>query len=190
MKLKTVGLLAVAAAALMAFAGTAAATKITSPTGTTSTANGKVVSEGHVVLDNPIAKIECQGTAESKVESHGGAGVPAKGNLTSLTFTNCTNSWHVTTVSGGSSSINHTSGYNGSIVTTGATIEATRFGITCRYATNNTALGTVTSGSPATVDIIAAIPFHSGSILCGEGATTLTGSLKGSTSTGMFIDAS
>jgi hypothetical protein len=190
MNFKTVGLLVMAAMSMLAFASSASATKITSPTGTTSTANGKVESEGHIVLDNPIAEIKCGGSAESKVESHGGAGVPATGNLSALSFTNCTNSWHVTTVAAGSSSINHTSGYNGSISTSGATIEATRFGVSCRYATSNTSLGTVTSGAPATVDIAAAIPFHSGSALCGTGTTTLTGSLKGSTSTGFFIDAS
>lgn len=190
MNFKTVGLLVMAAMSLLAFASSASATKITSPTGTTSTANGKVVSEGHIALDNPIAEIQCAGSAESKIESHGGAGVPATGKLSSLSFSSCTNSWHVTAVTGGTSSINHTSGYNGSISTNGATIEATRFGITCRYATTNTALGTVTSGGPATVHIAAAIPFHSGSGLCGAGATALTGSLKGSTSTGFFIDAS
>jgi hypothetical protein len=189
MKLKTTTLTVLAAVAVMAFAGTAAATKITSPTGTTSTAAGKVEAEGHLVFDNPIAKIECAASAQSQIESHG-AGVPAKGNLTSLTFTNCTNSWHVTTVTAGSSSINHTSGYNGTLSSGAATIEATRFGILCRYATGGgTSIGTITSGSPATVDLAAAIPFHSGSALCGEGTTTLTGTLKGSTSTGMFIDA-
>jgi len=189
MNFRTIGLLVMAAMSLLAFASSASATKITSPTGTTSTAKGKVVSEGHIALDNAVAKIECAGSAESTVESHGGAGVPATGNLTALSFTNCTNSWHVTVVAAGSSSINHTSGYNGSISTSGATIETTRFGVICRYATEKTSLGTVTSGGPATVDIAASIPFHGGSALCGTGVTALTGSLKGSTSTGFFIDA-
>ncbi len=189
MNFRTVGLLVMATMSLLAFASSASATKITSPTGTTSTANGKVESEGHIVFHNPIAKIECAGSAASTVESHGGAGVPATGNLSSLSFTSCTNSWHATVVTAGSSSINHTSGYNGSISTTGATIETTRFGMSCRYRTENTGLGTVTSGGPATVHIAASIPFHSGSPLCGSGATVLTGSLNGSTSTGFFIDA-
>lgn len=189
MNFKTACLLALAALSLLAFASTASATKITSPTGTTSTASGKVEAEGHLVLDNPIAVIECAGQAEGKIESHGGSGVPAAGKLSSLSITNCTNEWHVTVVAPGSASISHTSGYNGSIFSSGATIEATRFGISCRYATNSTGFGTVTSGSPATVDIAASIPFHSGSIFCGSGATALTGSLKGSTSTGFFVDA-
>jgi len=178
MNFKTVGLLALAAMSLLAFASTASATKITSPTGTTSTANGKVTAEGHLVLDNPIAKIECAGSAESKVESHGGAGVSATGNLSSLSFSNCTNGWHVTVVAAGMSIINHTSGYHGSLNSSGATIEATVAGIFCRYKTQNTSIGTVTSGGPATVHMAASIPFHSGSPFCGSGATAMTGSLR------------
>ena len=58
---KMLGLLAVAAAALMAFAGTASATTVTSG-GVTYTGEIAASAEGHAVLDNPIAKIECAST--------------------------------------------------------------------------------------------------------------------------------
>ena len=82
----------------------------------------------------------------------------------------------MTVVSGGSLSAAGITGTNNAdVFSSGTTVEATRFGITCRYATNNTTLGTLTGGSPATLDLSANIPFHSGSIFCGSGPTSLTG---------------
>lgn len=184
---KILGLLAVAAAALMAFAGTASADVVTSPKGTVYTGTIKAEAEGHAVLDNPIAKIECASTVEGKVESHG-VGKSVEGKITTLDFTNCTNDWHVTVVTSGTLAVDWSSGENGSVRSSGATVEATRFGVNCRYATNNTAVGTVTAGTPATMDISAAIPFHSGSFLCGSGATTWTGAYKVVTPGSLFVD--
>jgi hypothetical protein len=192
---KILGLLVVAAAALMAFAGTASATTLTSPTGVPYTGAIKSVHEGtHVVLDNPVAKIECNSTVEgSKVESHG-AGVTAKGPINSLAFTNCTNSWHVTVVSAGSLEVHGNAGNTGTLTSSGATVTSTRFGIECRYATNNTDIGTITGsshtkGGHATLHITAAIPFHGGSSFCGSGATTWTGSYTVTTPSTLYIDA-
>ena len=187
---KMLGLLAVAAAALMAFAGTASADSVTSPTGTTYTGELKAKAEGHAVLDNPIAKIECASTVKGLVEKHG-AGKAVEGEIKKedLTFTGCTDEWHVTVVSGGTLSVNGiASSYNGDVFSTGATVEATRFGINCRYATANTTVGTATGGSPATMDISASIPFHSGSIFCGSGATSWTGSYEVTTPGSLYVD--
>ena len=180
--------MAVAAASIlwMAMAGTAAASTLTSPAGTVYTSTISAEGEGHVVLDNPIAKIECASTVSGSVESHG-ASVTAGGKITSLAFTGCTNSWHVTVVSAGSLEVHATSGANGTLTSSGATVEATRFGVTCRYATNNTDIGTFTGGSPATLDISASIPFHSGSFLCGAGATSWTGSYEVTTPTSLTL---
>jgi hypothetical protein len=173
-------------AALMGFAGTASATTVTSDAGATPTLS--VSAEGHVVLDNPIAKIECASAVTGKVESHG-ASVTAKGNIGSLSFTGCTNSWHVTVVSSGSLEAHIIGdGPNGTLTSSGATVEATRFGITCRYATSSTDVGRVTAGEHATLDISAAIPFHSGSGLCGSGATTWTGSYGVTAPTNLTVD--
>ena len=189
---KILGLLAVAAAALMAFAGSASADSATSPTGTTYTGEIVAEAEGHAVLDNPIAKIECASKVSGTISGHG-AGKAVSGTISSLTFGSpvgtCTDEWHVTVVNAGSLSVNGITGsYNGDAFSTGATVEATRFGITCRYATNNTTIGTVTGGSPATLDISASIPFHSGSIFCGSGATAWTGNYKVTTPGSLYID--
>jgi len=81
-----------------------------------------------------------------------------------------------------------TSGYNGTVTSSGMTVEKTRFGITCRYATSNTTIGTITGGSPATLDASGSLPFHSGSPLCGEGATTSTGSYKLTSPSTLLVD--
>jgi hypothetical protein len=122
----------------MGFAGAAAATTLTSPTGTAATPTIKAENEGgHVILHNPNWKLECSSTFEGKLERHG-TGVTAGGKLSSLSFSNCTNSWHTTVNVPGSFEIHHASGYNGTLTWSGGTWTATRFGIECRYATNTT----------------------------------------------------
>lgn len=176
-QVKASSLFAVAVGVLLALAATASATTITSSEGGTPWITAE--TEGHAVLDNPIAKIECQSRFGGIVQSHG-AGVPAEGNTIEFSFTGCTNSWHVTTVFTGWFSIEGTGGGNGKLKSESATIEATRFGISCRYATGlfGTTIGTITGGSFPTIDINGALPFHSGSIFCGTGATTWTGSYR------------
>ena len=175
---KILGLLAVAAAAMMAFAVSASATTVTTTTGgAAATPTIHAVNEGgkHVKLANNIATIECQSTVGGKVESHG-AGVTAKGNLTSLLFTSCTNEWHVTATALGSLEVHWTSGHNGTLTSTGSKVSATRSGVTCNYETNNTKIGTVTGGSPATLHIEASIPLAAGSsFLCGSGSAKWEG---------------
>ena len=176
---KILGLLAVAAAALMAFAGTASATTVaTSTGGAAATPTIHAVNEGgHVKLANPIANIECASTVEGKVESHG-AGVTAKGNLSKLEFTGYTNSWHVTVISLGSLEVHWTSGHNGTLTSTGSKVDTTRLGVTCVYQTSNTAIGNVTGGATATLTISASIPIVAAesSGRCGSGNAAWSGS--------------
>jgi len=176
--IKILGLLAVAAAALMAFAGSASATTVTTTTGGAA-ATPKIhgVNEGgHVVLANSIANIECSSTYESSVESHG-AGVTDKGVFIAWLFTGCTNEWHVTIIALGSFETHWISGHNGVVTISGLLFSATRFGVTCNYETKNTSIGTVTGGSPATLDVSASIPIAAGSsFLCGSGNAKFSGS--------------
>jgi|GEM_PF-1882109 len=186
LRILSAALLAVAAAALC-LAATASATTLTyspellAPPETPFTGAIVAESEGHVVLHNPIAKVECASRIEGEVENHG-AGEAASGAVDSLTFTGCTNSWHVTAAAAGTLSVEEIESGLGQVRSTGATVEATRFGVTCRYATNNTYVGTLTDSYTtvdyATLHIEAAIPFHSGSFLCGGGAVTWTGSYE------------
>lgn len=173
------GLLVLVVVILTVLGGTASATGLTSPENTVYTSTISAASEGHVVFDNPIAKIECSSAIEGKVESHGES-VTAKGNVSSLSFTSCTNSWSVTVTSAGSLEVHATENDNGTVTSTGAKIEATRLGITCRYATNNTSIGTLTGSytteSTATLDLNGSIPFESGSAFCGTSPVSWTGS--------------
>ena len=194
---KILGLLAVAAAALMAFAASASATTVTTTTGgAAATPTIHAVSEEkavagttHVLLHNEAATIQCNSTTEGTVESHG-SGVTAKGLLSALTFTNCTEGWTVEVVSRGSLEIHWTSGHNGTLTSSGATVKATLhlgiFGtVECNYLTANTDVGTVTGGNPATLHIEASIPKESGSALCGGGNAAWTGAYK--TTSALYI---
>ena len=187
---KMLGLLAMAATALMAFAATASADDVTFPTGTVYTGHLEGESEGHAVLHNPIAKIECESFVTGNVESHN-PGEKVSGNITELTFFPCTNNWHVTVVSAGVLSVEWQAGgagSNGDVYSDKATVEATRFGITCRYATATETVGVATGGTPATMHIDADIDFHSGSPLCGSKPTEWTGSYEVTNPTSLFVD--
>ncbi len=190
---KILSLLAVAAAiGLSASVGVASAATLTSPAGTTYGGKVHATSEGHVTIHNPIAKIECSSTLEGEVKGQG-AGEPIGIPLTSMTFTGCTNSYHVTVISPGSLSVHAIAGSkNGTVTWSGATIDTTRFGVNCRYKTENTHVGTLTgskaTGATATIDLSGGIPFHSGSGLCGSSATSLTGSLSVATPDYLDVD--
>lgn len=176
MKHRTVMPIAVASlwVVMTCMSASASATTITSSEGTTPFI--EFAAEGHVVLDNPIAKIECPSEMAVGIQSHG-TGVTAKGTLFWFQYEDCTNSWmDSTTIASGSLEFHATGSGRATVTSSGLTWESTRFGVTCRYATNNTDIGTLTPGTPATLDISASIPFHGGSFLCGSGATTWTGS--------------
>src|SRR6476469_6189355 len=189
MKLRSISVLLGVAAALLALTGTASATTITAPTGTVATPSFEAEGEGHLVIDigGGLPKIECQSALKGQFKAHG-EGKPAEGELTSVVNTSCTNSWHVTTIVNGTIAVNWLNAYSGTITSTGLTIEATRAGVICRFATNKTVTGTLTAGSPATLDLAGSIPFHSGSGLCGAGPFPLTGSYKLTSPTALFVD--
>ena len=192
--LKILGLLAVAAAAMMAFASAASADDVTSPKGTVYTGHLAAAAEGHAILHNPIAEIKCASTVTGFVEHHEPT-EKVRGDISSLTFGSpvgtCTNSWHVTVVSGGELSVEWQAGgagFNGDVYSDGATVEATRFGITCRYKTETETVGTLTGGKTATMHIDADIEFHSGSGLCGTDPTEWTGSYILNSPDELYVD--
>ncbi len=95
---KILGPLAVVVAAMMAFAASASADYVTTTTGgATPALNSETIhavnEPTHVNLENTIAKIECNSTAEGKVSSHfgGTSGSAAQGAFTSMFFSSCTN---------------------------------------------------------------------------------------------------
>lgn len=176
--LKVLGLAALIMAALMALAGSASATTVTTTTGgAASTPTIHLVSEGHFRMANAIATIECDTTSGGTVETHG-SGLTAEVALTSLPLTGCTNSWHFTTEKPGVLKIHWTSAHNGAVTWSGALIKSTRFLVPCNYETNETKLGTLTGGNPATLHIEASIPVAAGSSpLCGEANAKWEGGL-------------
>ncbi|HMI81370.1 MAG TPA: hypothetical protein VK480_06235 [Solirubrobacterales bacterium] len=193
---KLLGLLAIAAATLMAFAGTASATTATSPKGTVYTGTYKGEAEGQTTLHGPVTITCGQSTVEGSVEQHG-SGVTTVGKVSSLTFTECNN--HITVLKTGTLEAHATvSGDNadGTLTSTGAeiSIQLTSLGITCIYGTNNTDIGTgtltssTTTGGNATVDVAsAAIPRTGGSIFCGSSGIW-TGSYKVVNPSTLYID--
>jgi hypothetical protein len=170
--MKILGLLAVAAAALMAFAATASAL-LTDPTATGLNKGDTIhgVSEGHVLVQlGNMPLRECQETFTGEVTTNGGTIGDYR-----FTYSPCTDSWHVTETTGGALEIvgdGKAGTYDGTIYAKGMTILATRFGIECGYALSTTTkIGTFTGGNPGTMHIEANVPIHSGSaFFCGTGA--------------------
>ena len=188
---KMLGLLAVAAAALMAFAGVASATILTSPAGTTYTSTIKAESEGSTTLHNSSLGISVTCTAstvEGKVESHGAAST-AGGKISSLTFTGCgTND--VSVAKAGSLEIHSLGSGKGTLTSTGAeiTINSTSIGISCTYTTNGTDIGVVTGGTPAKLAIASSTITRTGdSVFCGSSGLW-TGNYKVTTPSTLLID--
>jgi hypothetical protein len=180
--MKMLGLLAVAAAALMAFVGTASAT-VTSPAGTAYAGN-IVSSSSNTSLDGSV-KVSC---TSSTVEGDPSSAGATSGTISKLTFANCGNDT-VKVNANGSLAISS----SGTVTSTGAevTVQLHRtvlgFPVTthCIYKTNNTSVGTLTEGvSPAVLHIGSSpIPEVATDGACGNDAVW-TGSYTVSTPSG------
>jgi hypothetical protein len=166
---KMLGLLAVAAAALMAFAGSATAASVTSNEGTTPNI---VATSTNSELDGTFVTVKCSNSkVEGNVESHGGATVGGEVDL--LTFTGC--NYEVTVNEGGRGSLAvHPTGTtgDGTVTSTGANITIHTSVGSCTFTTNGTDVGTLDGGSPAAMNINSAkIPRTGGNFLCGSSGT-------------------
>jgi hypothetical protein len=190
---KMLGLAAVAAAALMAFigAGTASATVLCSATETPCSAANKwglvhihLSSEGSTILKETGAGGETLDTCKSStltgdITNAGGSGVPVTGNVTALTWSECT--WTTTTNTLGKISIDGPlTGTSNGTVTADAPIEVTisiPFFGSCVYGVKaGVSLGTLTEGKPATVDANAVAEKLSGSSITCPATANWTGS--------------
>lgn len=197
--LKMAGL-TVLAVGLMAIVGvgSASATELTCSPGVMCPAETVLsgASEGHVILDAPIGKIECQGSLEGKTANTGGPSETVSGMRTSFTVKNCTNAT-ITILNIGTTEVHTdandstgTSG-NGTVTSTGTEGTVEFAGFHCIFKTNNTDLGTLTGSSTtkstATFDVSGNIPRVGGrsGAFCGSSAA-ITGS--GTVETPMFLD--
>ena len=158
--LKMLGLFAMAAAALMAFAGSASAATFTAPSGTTYTGTVLASLEGTAFLDAGPFNDTCEkgtvhGHITTNTETH------ATGPITAMFFEECTvttktlSSKGTLTIAKGTKAVSGT----GVEVTTGA------FGFTCIYGMGaGTTLGTAkNTGSGVTLTISAKLPLQPGS---------------------------
>jgi hypothetical protein len=174
--LKTLGLAAATAAVLTALigSGTASATALTSPEGTVLKTGSSIhaVNSGASTLTTEFKNIECkESTIQGKTTAESGTTIPA--NVETLTFGSC--NCEVKVLKGGTLSVQWTSGSNGTVRSSGTEVTtscSTIFGtVHCVYATSSTALGTLTGGNPAKVDISSAdVPRLTTSALCDESA--------------------
>jgi hypothetical protein len=164
---KLLGLLAVASAALMAFAGAASAL-VTSPSGTAY--NGEIHATSTNTALTGSVKISCSHSTVSGSVSKGST----TGNIKTLTFTGCGNDT-VSVKSGGSLSITSA----GTLFSTGAEVTVLThqtvlgFPVTthCIYKTNNTHVGTLKEGSSPSLNIGSApIPEVATDGACGNDA--------------------
>ena len=194
------GLAAMAMAALMALAGTASATQVTSPSGTVYTSTIKAESEGTTDLTGEFGTIGTIGCTESrletKVESHG-TSVTATGRVSSLTFETCMGGLATSPVANPGSLEVHTEGSigngNGTVTSSGAVFvfHETAVG-TCTFETSNTDIGTLTgsnhTGGNATLDIRGTLTRVSGTNpFCGS-TSTWNGSYKVTTPSTLEVD--
>jgi hypothetical protein len=187
---KMLGLLAVAAAALMAFAGTASATTLTSPAGTAYTSTIKATST-HSSLHGSFISVTCTHSAvEGKVETHG-AGVTAGGKISSLSFGGC--NYAVTVKKTGSLEVHYANsgGGTGTVTSTGAEIAIHTSIGECIFTTSATDIGYLVGSTTkhATLEIgSAAIPRTGGSFFCGSSGEW-TGDYTVTTPSTLYVDA-
>jgi hypothetical protein len=174
---KILGLLAVSATASLAFAGTAAATTVTSNVGTgfphtptvTMTAN---TIEIHAGGGTSFPTVVCHHSLfHGKVESHG-AGVPASGAISALNFNECTQP--VTVLQRGFFKLNGTGVTNdGKVRFSGGEIRIhTSTGPVCTFKTSETDIGTLTGGEGASLDVESATLPASGFLCPSTGVWT------------------
>ena len=191
---KMLGLLAVAAAALMAFAATASATTVTSPTGTVYTGTITAESEGHTILHGSFLDVTCSKShVEGKIESQG-SGKTATGKISTLSFSEC--NYAVTVLKPGTlelHAVNCGTYCTGTLTSNGAEITIKTSVASCIFTTSNTHLGTLTptndTGATATFDIdSAAIPRTGHSVFCGSSGEW-TGSYTVNPPNNLWIDA-
>jgi hypothetical protein len=163
--LKMVGLLATAAVALMALAGTASAgSSLTSNEG--STPKFAAIS-ANINMDLwASVTVKCSHSElKGQVEQHGVLG-DAGGWISSWTFTGCNYALQVKK----SGSLKFTS--TNDVISSGAEIIIPTSVGSCVYTTSGTSIGTLTEGVKATLDINSSkVPRTGGNFLCGSSAT-------------------
>lgn len=148
---KMLGLLAIAAAALMAFAGPASAT-LTSPAGTAVPVGTKIkATSTHSELTGVINITCTSSTVEGTLTSNGA--IEAAGTIETLDWSGCGNHT-VTTTEPGTLEIEKTANGTGTVFSTGARVTVLTHSLFlgtrhCIYRTDDTHVGTFTGSGHA-----------------------------------------
>jgi hypothetical protein len=189
--LKMLGLFAMAAAALMAFAGSASAQTFTAPTGTEYTGSISASLEGSALLKAGFAEITCtEGVVGGSITTNNNT--HASGSISTVHFSSCKEGQTVDTlVETGTLTINKST----HVVTgTGVKVTTAVGGVSCTYGlgetsnTLGTAANTVVEGvDRVTLAINAKLPKEGGGFLCASPATW-TANYVVTTPAGSFID--
>jgi hypothetical protein len=197
--MKMLGLLATAAAALMAFASSASAGTITSPTGTAATSF--TATAGATSRDGAFTTITCQSSHLAGRVTSQGASQTIKVNVNAFSFNGCNTPVHVQEfgtleihsikkgiVPHETCLVNYCSG---TVTSSGTRTEVTTSFGSCVFTTTSTPIGvltdTDTTGGNAILDIQGSIPRTGGSFLCGSSATW-TGSYNIASPATLWID--
>jgi hypothetical protein len=181
---KAFGLATMIAAALVTCTGTASATSLTSPAGTTYTGTVKAESEGVVKIICSFATcgtITCKAGFEFKVETHG-LTTTVSGNVTSFTLTGCTGGSATSPVTKRGAVELHTeealSNGNGTFEWTGGVfvVHGTLIG-TCTFEIDShldTLTGSSKTGGKATIDLHGVVDTNCGTLAIFDGSFTIT----------------
>jgi hypothetical protein len=169
--LKMLGLFAMAAAALMAFAGSASAQTFTAPAGTEYTGAISSSLEGSALLKAGFAEITCTaGTVAGSITTNNNT--EASGSITAVSFSSCKEGQTVDTLNNNGTltilKASHAVSGTGTEVTTAVG------GVSCVYGLGEkaTSLGTAAnSASGVTLSIKASLPKISGGFLCASPAS-------------------
>jgi len=169
--LKTLGLAAIAAMALMAFvgAGTASATTLNNGTETLKTgsaiASSLITGTSADLKDTTGATIAtCTGSSVSGKTTNE-TGEKVNGNIESLTWTGCSQT--TDTLANGTLSIKRTGENEGEVSSKGFTVTLGIFGVTCTYGSGEgIKIGFVKGGSRARWIIKTVLRLFGGGFLC------------------------
>jgi hypothetical protein len=161
--LKMLGLALVAAASLMAFAGSASAAVLTSPAGTDYTGTLESTATESLLLKAGFANITCTAsTVSGAVKTNT---TVAEGAITTLSFSNCNAT--VDVLKNGSLKV----ASGGAVTGSGSEVTVSALGTSCVYGTGaGTSLGTLKGGTPASLTINASLPKISGGFACASPA--------------------
>jgi len=183
--LKMLGLAAVAAMALMAFAGSASATVLCKTTLTTGCAGGgqdyaagteinaTLKAGTSALLRAGFANITCtESTVAGKTENTGSGSETVRGQIETLDFpaASCNATVHV--LKTGELEIHHNAGTdNGTLTGRGSEVTVRIGEVSCTYGTGTgTNLGTLVGGNPAQMNISTNLPKIAGGFLCANPA--------------------